>query len=112
MSQIDELQTRITAALERIQSGLEARAEAEAVKGEEEAARAAEDAATAGEEAGEEAAGGAGLDTLRQELEDERLVTAQMEERIRVLHARLEEKDAALAAAQGRRGRMTGKARR
>ncbi len=93
MSQIDELQTRITAALERIERGVnaraDARAEAEAARREAEAARS---------EA--EASGGAVLDSLRQELEDERLVTAQMEERIKVLHARLEEKEAALAALQ------------
>lgn len=82
MNQIEELQTRITAALERIQRGVEARAEAEAVRKD------------------DDATDGAELATLRQELEDERLVTAQLEERIRVLHERLEEKEAALAAAQ------------
>jgi chromosome segregation ATPase len=91
MSQIDELQTRITAALERIERGVTARADARA---EAEAARAEAEAART--EA--ETSGGAALDSLRQELEDERLVTAQMEERIKVLHARLEEKEAALAA--------------
>jgi chromosome segregation ATPase len=93
MSQIDELQTRITAALERIERGVTARADARA---EAEAARAEAEAART--EA--ETSGGAALDSLRQELEDERLVTAQMEERIKVLHARLEEKEAALAALQ------------
>jgi chromosome segregation ATPase len=86
MNQIEELQTRITAALERIQRGVEARAEAEAVRKD------------------DDATDGAELATLRQELEDERLVTAQLEERIRVLHERLEEKEAALAAAQDGQG--------
>ena len=101
MSQIEELQTRITAALERIQSGLEALAAHEAAKAEEAAAKAEEEAAKAEQDAEKAAAESATLAALRQELEDEKLVTAQMEERIRVLHARLEDKDAALAAAQG-----------
>lgn len=108
MSQIDELQTRITAALERIQRGVETRAEAAAAAeaaraGAETAAETARAEAAAARDA-QDAAEGAELATLRQEIEDERLVTAQLEERIRVLHARLDEKEAALAAAQGGEG--------
>jgi predicted nucleic acid-binding Zn-ribbon protein len=73
MSQINELQTRITAALDRITKGLE----------------------------GREAAGDAtGMDKLRQELEDEKLANAQLEERVRTLHERLAARDAELEAAR------------
>ncbi|GAW36742.1 hypothetical protein RA2_03817 [Roseovarius sp. A-2] len=74
MSQIDELQARITAALDRITKGLE----------------------------GREAAGDAtDVDKLRQDVEDEKLANAQLEERVRALHERLAARDAELEAARG-----------
>ena len=82
MSQIDELQTRITAALERIGRSAEARVDA-AERKTAEAASLAED-----------------LDGARQALEDEKTVTAQYEERVKALRARLEAREAELAAAR------------
>ncbi len=74
MSQIDELQARITAALDRITKGLD----------------------------GREAAGDpAEMVKLRQDLEDEKLANAQLEERVRTLRERLEARDAELEAARG-----------
>lgn len=70
MSQIDELQARITDALDRIAAGLEAR--------------------PTGAQAEEMAA-------LRAQIEDERLANAQLQERVRVLHERLAARDAELA---------------
>lgn len=73
MSDIVELERRLTAAMDRIARGVDG-------------------------------IGGAGtadadeLAALKQALEDERLVTAQLEERVRTLHAREEEATAALQA--------------
>lgn len=71
MSQIDELQARITAALDRIAQGLETRPAAAADP--EEASK------------------------LREQLEEERLANAQLQERIRALHAKLEAAEGAQA---------------
>ena len=71
MSQIEELQGRITAALDRIGSGLE------------------------GLSSGADAA-------LTQQLEEERLANAQLEERVRTLKARQEEEMATLQAGLSR----------
>lgn len=71
MSQINELQARITAALDRIAQGLEGRPEAAADP--------------------EEA------DTLREQLEEERLANAQLQERIKVLHTKLDAAEGAQA---------------
>ncbi|WP_306154463.1 hypothetical protein [Roseovarius sp. MMSF_3281] len=73
MSDIPELQRRITAALDRIGQGLDGMA------------KPAED--------GE-------IDTLRQQLEEEKLANAQLEERIKKLKASLSEAEAARDAAQ------------
>lgn len=72
MSQIDELQARITAALDRIAQGLEGRSEA------------------ALEPVPEAAADPAEVAGLREQLDEERLANAQLQERIKVLHAKLE----------------------
>lgn len=76
MSEMDELQRRITAALDRIGQGL--------------------DGLTAGEGEDERAA-------LRQELEDERLASAQLEERLKTLRQKLEEERAAARTAETER---------
>jgi DNA repair exonuclease SbcCD ATPase subunit len=73
MSDIPELQRRITAALDRIGQGL--------------------DGMTKAGDAGE-------VDTLRQQLEDEKLANAQLEERIKKLKASLSEAEAARDDAQ------------
>lgn len=72
MSQINELQARITAALDRIAQGLEGRPVA--------APGAAPDAGADPEE----------LARLREQLGEEQLANAQLQERIKVLHAKLE----------------------
>jgi phenylalanyl-tRNA synthetase alpha subunit len=76
MSQIEELEHRITAALDRIGKGMEALGPA-----------------GAGTADAEE------LETLKAALEDEKLVTAQLEERIKALH---EKQDARLAGIEAR----------
>jgi chromosome segregation ATPase len=73
MTEIEELQRRIVAALDRIGQGLEGRAPAQ--------------------EAGDVA-------ELRQQLEDERLANAQLEERVRKLKARQEDAQAEADAAR------------
>lgn len=78
MSQIDELQTRITAALDRIAQGLESKPTAP------EASQAEE--------------------TLRAELEDERLANAQLQERVKLLHARVDTLESEAAAAREAEG--------
>lgn len=60
MSQVEELEQRITAALDRIGRGLDALGPASVESGE--------------------------IDRLKQDLEDEKLAAAQLEERIRALH--------------------------
>lgn len=82
MSQIDELQSRITAALDRIGEGLE-----------------------------EITSGGGGaaqeLETLKQQLEDEKLACAQLEERLKRMKDRLEAAEAKAAqAVEGQRAEM------
>lgn len=73
MTEIEELQRRIVAALDRIGQGLE----------------------------GREAAGDAGeVADLRQQLEDERLANAQLEERVRKLKSRQEAVQAEAEAAR------------
>lgn len=76
MSQINELEARITAALDRIAQGLETRQD--------------NGAETADDE----------LATLKQQLEDEKLANAQLEERVRTLHDKLAAQEA--ASEQGR----------
>jgi len=66
MSQIDELQRRITAAMERIGQGLDGMSATQAP-------------ADAGE-----------LDAVKQELEDEKLTNAQLQERVNALGQKLE----------------------
>ena len=66
MSQIDELQRRITAAMERIGQGLDGM-----------------QVAPAQADAGE-------LDALKQTLEEEKLANAQLQERVNALHQKLE----------------------
>ncbi|MBU3258439.1 hypothetical protein KPG71_00280 [Roseovarius sp. PS-C2] len=79
MSQIDELQRRIIVALDRIGQGLEDR--------------------QAGADVQE-------VETLRQQLEDERLACAQLEERLKKLHEKQDSQDEAAARA---REEMAGK---
>lgn len=78
MSQIDELQARITAALDRIAQGLES------------------NAAGAQEPEAEQ--------RLRQDLEDERLANAQLQERVKALHARVDALEAEATAAREAEG--------
>lgn len=75
MSQIDELQRRITAALDRIGQGLDGLAP------------------DGGADAGE-------IEALKKALEDEKLVTAQLEERLKVLSQKQKERAAAEDAAR------------
>lgn len=74
MSDITELERRLTAAMDRIARGID------------------------GLEAPNSGADPEELAQLRQALEDEKLVTAQMEERIKKLHQREEEATASLTA--------------
>jgi len=82
MSEITELERRLTAAMERIGQGLEGLSERGAPP--------AGPESPSGEAEGEDAA------KLRQDLEDERLVTAQLEERIKALHRKHDDRVAAL----------------
>ena len=84
MSQIDELQSRITAALDRIGRGLEARM------------------ADGGPDT-------AALDALKSELDDEKAVTAQLEERNKRLKDKLDEAEAAVAKAGEKTSSMLSK---
>ncbi|WP_291726555.1 colicin transporter [Leisingera sp. F5] len=84
MNQIEELQGRIQAALERIGAGsvaLQDAREADKVKAAEAAAEAAK--------AAEAAAAGAATAEIEQALEEEKLANAQLEERLKVLRTRL-----------------------
>lgn len=74
MSEIEELQGRIAAALDRIGKGLESRG-------------------SGGGDAGE-------AETLRQELADEKLAAEQLKERVKRLRARREELEAQIEAAE------------
>ncbi len=80
MSQIEELQSRITAALDRIGAGVEGLGGLPAPAAE--------------PDTGE-------LDTLRQQLEDEKLVNAQLEERLKSLRDKQERAGEAANAALG-----------
>ncbi|MDR9484604.1 MULTISPECIES: hypothetical protein [Sediminimonas] len=82
MSEITELERRLTAAMDRIGKGLEGLSERDA-------APSAPDAPAVDTDAEDVA-------KLRQDLEDERLVTAQLEERIKALHRKHDERVAAL----------------
>ncbi|CUI00948.1 hypothetical protein [Leisingera aquaemixtae] len=86
MNQIEELQGRIQAALERISAGTAALQEARAA----DQVKAAE-AAAAAARAAEEAAANAANEALEQALDEEKTANAQLEERVKVLHARLQE---------------------
>ncbi|KIC19520.1 colicin transporter [Leisingera sp. ANG-DT] len=86
MNQIEELQGRIQAALERISEGTAALQEARAA----DKVR-AEEAAAEAVQAAEAAAAGAANAELEQALDEEKTANAQLEERVRVLHARLKE---------------------
>jgi chromosome segregation ATPase len=77
MSDIDAMQSRIMAALDRIGQGLDGFGAAPA------------DAADEGE-----------LGTMRQQIEDERLANAQLEERVKQLSARARDAEAKLAAVE------------
>ncbi|MCB4454051.1 colicin transporter [Leisingera sp. McT4-56] len=93
MNQIEELQGRIQAALERISAGTAALQEARAA----DKAR-AEDAAAEAAKAAESAAAGAANAELEQALDEERTANAQLEERVKVLHARLKEAESSAPA--------------
>jgi chromosome segregation ATPase len=80
MTQIEELQGRILAAMERIGSGVEQLEQARA-KAQEEARVAADNS------------------DLEQALEEEKTANAQLEERVKVLHSRLKEAQAAAPVA-------------
>jgi chromosome segregation ATPase len=104
---ITELERRLTAAMDRIGQGVEALSEraADATDATETAASEAgcgDD--TAPPAGGGDDAGGEDVARLRQELEDERLVSAQLEERIKALHrkhdARMAELEKDLGAAR------------
>ncbi|WP_101068147.1 hypothetical protein [Roseovarius salinarum] len=84
MSEIEELQRRITAALDRIGQGLERRQAATAPEPDTAAAARTVDASADTED----------VETLKQLLDDERLVTAQLEARIEKLHRDLEAAEA------------------
>jgi len=90
MSEIFELQARLSAALERIAGGVESMpvAAPEPVVPEPVAADAGE------------------VEALKQALEDEKLVTAQLEERLRAIKAKQKEAEETDAALQGTATRM------
>ncbi|WP_296766439.1 hypothetical protein [Sediminimonas sp.] len=103
---ITELERRLTAAMDRIGQGVEALSEraADAAETAETAAPEAGGGDTAPPAVGADDAGGEDVARLRQELEDERLVSAQLEERIKALHrkhdARMAELEKDLGAAR------------
>ncbi|MCR8547276.1 hypothetical protein M4578_05515 [Salipiger sp. P9] len=88
MTQIDELQSRITRALDRIAQGVEHLSTlpppAPEAAPETEPVEAVEVAAVPDAEAAEEIA------RLRMALDEEKMANAQLEERVKLLHARLE----------------------
>ncbi|MDX2483358.1 MAG: hypothetical protein QNK42_06825 [Pseudodonghicola sp.] len=88
MSQLNELESRITAAMERIQAGLGALSD----RMSEQAADLASGLASADTEAAQEDA------ALVEALEEEKLVTAQLEERLKQIKAKHGEEIAALEA--------------
>ncbi|UWQ81086.1 colicin transporter [Leisingera sp. S132] len=93
MNQIEELQGRIQAALERISAGSAALQEARAadrVK--------AEEATAAAVQAAEAAAAGTANAELEQALDEERTANAQLEERVKVLNSRLKDAEGGTSA--------------
>ncbi len=100
MTQIDELERRITQALERISRGVDAW-DPRALAALEDAAEPAEPAAAPepAEDSGARAEElQAELDRLREALEDEKLANAQLEERLRALHEKREDDSTNLMA--------------
>lgn len=99
MNQMDELESRLTAALEKIGAGLDAMSAAAEARGraaaEAEARPAPEPAAPDVEADPEE------LERLRTELDEERLANAQLEARVKALKERLEAHDAGDTAPAG-----------
>lgn len=96
MNQIEELQGRIQAALARISAGtsaLQEAREADKVKAAEAIAEAAQ--------AAEAAAASAANEALEQALDEEKTANAQLEERVKVLHARLQEAESKTPADGG-----------
>lgn len=96
MNQIEELQGRIQAALARISAGtsaLQEAREADKVKAAEAVAEAAQ--------AAEAAAASAANEALEQALDEEKTANAQLEERVKVLHARLQEAESKTPADGG-----------
>lgn len=96
MNQIEELQGRIQAALKRISAGtsaLQEAREADKVKAAEAIAEAAQ--------AAEAAAASAANEALVQALDEEKTANAQLEERVKVLHARLQEAESKTPADGG-----------
>lgn len=91
MSDIDELERRIAAALERISKGVEQLGTA---------------AAAEPGDAGEASASAAGIAALEAALEDERMANAQLEERVKAIREKQESQVAALReeAEAARRG--------
>lgn len=96
MNQIEELQGRIQAALERISAGTSALQEARAA----DKVKAAEAVAEAAQ-AAEAAAASAANEALEQALDEEKTANAQLEERVKVLHARLQEAESRTPADGG-----------
>ncbi|WP_264213683.1 colicin transporter [Leisingera thetidis] len=96
MNQIEELQGRIQAALERIGAGAAALQEARAADRSK-----AEEAAAEAVKAAEASAAGAANAELEQALDEEKTANAQLEERVKVLHARLQEAESKPSAGIG-----------
>lgn len=94
MSEIAELERRMTAAMDRIAQALDGLG-----------AQPMPDSTAADDGAKDTGDDGAELAKLRQALDDEKLVTAQLEERIKVLKARLEAAETAPLPAGGPRRR-------
>lgn len=101
MSQIEELQSRMSRALDRIAKGVEALSAAPPSAPAPEAAPGPATAVDAGwAEAAEEAAAEAAAEIarLRDALDEEKMANSQLEERVKTLRSRLEEAQAAPAA--------------
>lgn len=97
MNQMDELESRLTAALEKIGAGLDAMSAAAEARGR---AAAEAEAPPAPEPAAPEA-DPEELERLRTELDEERLANAQLEARVKALKERLEAHDAGETAPAG-----------
>ncbi|MBN9886550.1 hypothetical protein [Salipiger abyssi] len=83
MTQIDELQSRITRALDRISQGVEGLSAA--------SVPAPDAVPETPEEAADSGAAEAEIAALQLSLDEEKMANAQLEERVKMLHARLEE---------------------